>query len=148
MACTTTRFEKITPTPPPKHELVFDRETGLTWPVEFSVERLTFAQAEKYIAELNAKRHCGFDDWRMPTRVELLTLVDDTRHSPAIDSDAFPGTPSEYFWTATPYAADPKTYAWVVGFGGGYSLYDNRGSSGRVRAVRGPARQFSASLEG
>lgn len=142
-----TRFEKITPTPPPAHEIVRDALTGLEWSVEFSAERLTFAQAEAYIAELNAENHLGYRDWRFPSRVELLSIVDDTRHSPAIDTDAFPGTASEWFWTATPYAADPKSYAWVVRFSNGHSCESRRGYTYRVRAVRGPARQFSASLE-
>jgi len=140
------RFEKIIPAPPPKHKLVFDRETGLTWPVEFSAKGLDDEQTERYIADLNARKHGGFDDWRVPTRVELLTIVDDTRHSPTIDADAFPGTPSAWFRTATPYAADPKTYAWFVLFGLGASGDGHRDGVGRVRAVRGPSRQSSASL--
>lgn len=131
------RFEKIIPVPPPNHEIVRDNATGLMWPVEFSPKRLTFAEAEKYVAELNAKRHCGFDDWRLPTRVELLTLVDDTRCDPAIDTDAFPGTPIEYFWTGTDYAGDNKNnYTWLVHFYGGGSGLSGRYDSNRVRAVR------------
>lgn len=80
---TTPRFEKVIPTPPPKHEIVRDNATSLTWPVEFSSSRLTFEQAEKYIATLNADKYQGFDDWRLPTRVELLALIDDTLHNPA-----------------------------------------------------------------
>ena len=141
------RFDKIVPTPPPKHEVVLDNVTGLMWPVEFSSKRLTFAEGEKYIAELNANKHCGYSDWRLPTRAELLTLVDDTRCDPAIDTDAFPGTPSEYFWTGTDYAGDKKNYAWVVYFHYGHSYLHHRDGNYRVRAVRGPARQSSASLD-
>lgn len=134
------RFEKIIPAPPPNHEIVRDNATGLIWPVEFSAKRLTFAEAERYVAELNAKKHCGFDDWRLPTRVELLTLVDDTRCDPAIDTDAFPGTPSEYLWTGTDYAGAKKNYAWVVHFHCGSSDIGYRyDASYRVRAVRGGA---------
>ena len=35
----------------------------------------------------------GHDDWRLPTRIELVSLVDFTRSSPAIDVQAFPDTP-------------------------------------------------------
>lgn len=129
------RFEKITLVPPPKHELVRDTATGLTWAVAFS-ERLTFEQAEQYIAALNSRKHCGFDDWRLPTRVELLTLVDDARCDPAIDTDAFPGTPSEHFWTSTDYAGDRKNYSWVVDFGFGYASIGDRAYKNRIRAVR------------
>lgn len=135
---TAPRFEKITPTPPPKHEIVRDALTGLEWQAIPFDGRMTWADAEK---ACRALRLGGHDDWRLPTRAELLSIVEDTRHNPAIDIDAFPGTPSEWFWTATPYAGDPKSYAWVVDFGYGSSGLDGRGGSGRVRAVRGPARQ-------
>ncbi len=133
------RFEKIIPSQ--KHELVRDPATGLTWPVEFSAKRLTFADAEKYVAELNTKKHCGFDDWRMPTLQELESIRDLSRINPAIDTDAFPNTPSDWFWTSTPYAGDPKNYAWVVGGYDGNSALTSRDGYHRVRAVRGPARQ-------
>ena len=126
------RFEKIAPVQ--------------MWSPEFSAKRLTFADAHKHIAELNAKKHCGFDDWRMPTRSELMSLVDETRCNPAIDPDAFPGTPSESFWSSTEYAGDKKNYVWIVSFLDGYSYICLRNYGNRVRAVRGPARQSSASL--
>lgn len=132
------RFEKIVPVPPPKHEIVRDTATGLMWAVAFS-DPLDYAEAEKYVAELNAKKHCGFDDWRLPTRVELLTLGDDTRYAPAIDTDAFPGTPSEWFWTGTDYAGDKNMYAWAVGFGVGHIHTFGHSNSYRVRAVRSAA---------
>jgi hypothetical protein len=42
--------------------------------------------------------------WRLPTVTELVSLVDRTssRTDPAIDAEVFPGTISDYFWTATP----------------------------------------------
>jgi hypothetical protein len=132
------RFEKIIPVPPPKHEIVRDNTTGLEWQAIPFDKRMTWKDADKACRVL---RLGGHEDWRLPTRAELLTLVDDTRVSPAIDTDAFPGTPEEWFWTATPYAGNPDTYAWVVYFDGGYSSISNRGYSDRVRAVRGPARQ-------
>ena len=137
------RFQKIVPTPPPVHETVVDTTTGLEWQAIPFADSMKHADAVQACAEL---RLGGHDDWRLPTRTELLTLVDDTRCSPAIDTDAFPNTPNTWFWTSTAYAGD-KDYAWVVGFDAGRSSFSDRGSSGRVRAVRGPARQSSASLE-
>lgn len=137
------RFQKIVPTPPPVHETVLATSTGLEWQAIPFAELMKHADAVQACAEL---RLGGHDDWRLPTRAELLTLVDDTRYLPAINTDAFPNTPNTWFWTSTAYAGD-KDYAWVVGFGNGYSDFYGRGANGRVRAVRGPARQSSASLE-
>lgn len=137
------RFQKIVPTPPPVHETVVDTATGLEWQAVPFAESMKHADAVRACAEL---RLGGHDDWRLPTRAELLTLVDDARYSPAIDTDAFPNTPSAWFWTSTAYAGGDD-YAWVVLFGGGRSGIDRRGDDCRVRAVRGPARQSSASLD-
>jgi hypothetical protein len=100
-------------------------------------ERMTWADAEKACREL---RLGGHDDWRLPTIAELLSIMDYTKSNPAIDTEAFPNTPSEWFWTATPYAGD-SDLAWFVDGNVGNSYIDRRGDDLRVRAVRGPARQ-------
>lgn len=82
----------------------------------------------------------GFNDWRCPERAELLLLVDDTKHDPAINTDAFPGTKSDWYWTNTAYAGSPSDGAWLVSFGGGDSSVDYRDNfNGFVRAVRSVA---------
>ena len=66
---------------------------------------------------------------------ELLSIVDYSRTSPAIDTDAFQ-CESSWYWTATPYAGSPADYAWFVYFDGGNSSYSGRTGGGYVRAVR------------
>ena len=39
--------------------------------------------------------------WRLPTITELLSIVDSTRGSPAIDLTVFPGTASDDYWSST-----------------------------------------------
>lgn len=75
--------------------VVTDDVTGLMW--QRSV-------ASSYAWEA-AVAHCDslslgdYDDWRLPSRIELVSLLDHTRSSPVIDVTAFPNTPSAYFWT-------------------------------------------------
>ena len=84
----------------------------------------------------------GFDllchtDWRLPEISELLTIVDYSKNSPAIDSALFPDTKNDWYWTNTAYAGSPSDCAWYVGFLDGYSYCDGRDFSvGFVRAVR------------
>jgi hypothetical protein len=74
--------------------------------------------------------------WRLPTRAELLTLVDPTKYNPAIDATAFPSTPSDYFWSSSAYAGSSGN-AWYVYFYNGYSNnVDVTSNTYRVRCVR------------
>jgi hypothetical protein len=131
------------PSAPPRFTvtdgMVHDAHTGLTW----SQDDLTSEGVphKKAAEACKALRLGGYEDWRLPTRVELLTLVDDTRHDPAIDTEAFPSCKSSGYWTSTAWAASSSDCAWIVYFGYGYSGGDNRDSGYRVRAVRGPAGQ-------
>ena len=54
---------------------------------------------------------------------------------PPITSEAFPGAPSEFFWSSTTYAENPA-YAWDVSFSTGFSSCPSVNGSSRVRCVR------------
>jgi Protein of unknown function (DUF1566) len=59
----------------------------------------------------------------VPSRIELVSLVDFTRSRPAADV-AFSQTPITapyYFWTSSPSTFAPNS-VWVVNFSGGTSL--------------------------
>ncbi|MBD9368821.1 DUF1566 domain-containing protein [Xanthomonas sp. XNM01] len=121
------------------HVAVIDHTTGLMWAVESlgdptdSDTGLDHAASEERCAEL---RLLGFDDWRLPTRAELVGLVDDTRHEPAIDTALFPRVKPRWHWTSTP-AAWSSASAWLVYFYDGYVNYDlRRYSLGFALAVR------------
>ncbi|HET6807222.1 MAG TPA: DUF1566 domain-containing protein [Frateuria sp.] len=116
------------------HAAVIDQRTSLMWTAG-ELGELTYADAEARIAALNAERFLGFDDWRLPTIPELFGLVDHSRTSPAIDTDAFPGAESDWYWSSTTCAWSSGC-AWVVGFDDGYVNSNHRASGAFVRAVR------------
>lgn len=117
---------------------VIDHAGGLEWQREPFPDEMTWEEADKACRALQLGGHA---DWRLPTRIELLTLVDDTRYEPAIGTEHFPDTPSIWFWTATPAARNPSGFAWLVSFLSGDSSSVHRDLSLRVRAVRGTSRQ-------
>ena len=56
---------------------------------------------------------CGFSDWRVPTLMELDSIVDAGRINPSTDSNYFPNTRSSWYWSSSPYAY-MSTHAWIV----------------------------------
>lgn len=88
----------------------------LEWsPTLCNGERVTYEKAEKAIAELG-------DGWRLPTRVELISIMDLSRYDPCIYTEKFPDTKSEPYWSSTPTAWNSSD-VWVVYFYLGYLGY-------------------------
>ena len=97
---------------------VRDNVTDLVWQKAVTTtQAFTWTAAIDYCAGLTLAGRT----WRLPTRIELLSLVDFTRTSPAINTTAFPGLPGgKYHWTASPWvvsqiATKPQD-SWIVNF--------------------------------
>jgi hypothetical protein len=112
---------------------VIDSTTGL----EFVAHPLT-ATPVSHQAAIDAAANCrvgGHTDWALTTRQELLSLVDLSRYSPAIDTNAFPGFPSDWFWTSD-LCAWSSASAWDVNFNSGGVYDSHRYGGGFALAVR------------
>lgn len=85
----------------------------------------------------NSEVLCGFSDWRVPTTRELRSLVNMDRSGPAIDTNYFPNTPAENFWSSSPSIIFSPNSAWNVNFNLGHqNSFAMRTELGRVRLVR------------
>jgi len=111
---------------------VLDRVTGLMWQRRVDPGNVTFDEANAKCERLDVR---GLRDWRLPSRIELVSIVDLAETQPSIDRDAFPRTPSDWFWTSS-VSADSPTAAWYVYFYFGYPKADERRSKFSVRCVR------------
>ncbi|MBK9443627.1 MAG: DUF1566 domain-containing protein [Comamonadaceae bacterium] len=90
---------------------------------------------DAYIAALNAAGLCGetANDWRLPTRRELLGIVHNGMTTPpAIDVNYFPATQNSGYWTS-----DYETgWGWYVYFNDGITNVGRKTNSNYVRLVR------------
>lgn len=53
-----------------------------------------------YVQTVNQQGLCGYKDWRLPTQEQLQSIVDYGRSYPAIDTNYFPYTQAEGYWTS------------------------------------------------
>jgi len=72
--------------------------------------------------------------WRLPNTKELRGIADESRFKLAIDTDAFPGTPPEHFWTSERINNE---YAYAVNFYNGFHYDRYLTNAHHVRLVRG-----------
>lgn len=138
-----TRYDASTDT-------ITDKATGLFW--KRCAEGLsgadcatgtaltgTWADALARVAAVNAAPAtlgAGSSDWRLPNRNELATLVERKCTNPAINSVIFPRTPSQSFWSSTPYALN-AALAWFVDFNSGDVGPAFKTGTRNIRLVRG-----------
>jgi hypothetical protein len=115
-------------------KVVVDRATGLMWQQSGSPEYMDYANAEKYIRDLNNQRFASYNDWRLPTLEEAMSLMESKKHGNLYIDPLFDQT-QMWIWTADKESAG---VAWVVYFGNG-SCHRNDVDfrSHYVRAVRG-----------
>lgn len=99
-----------------------------------------------YVAAVNAAALCGYTNWRMPTKAELLTInkvanggLGNYGSGVGIDGDVtawFPNTSNGMTWTSTPYPNGVEDGANMVSFGGSGHFGWGRNSPLKVRLVR------------
>lgn len=117
-----------------------DNVTGLIWEVKTpgnANDSFNFADASDVHADaVNAAELCGFNDWRVPSRRELLSIVHfGAASSPRIDTTFFPNTVGSFYWSSDIFAPDPAN-AWFVLFNNGPSNASNQTNVNHVRLVR------------
>lgn len=62
------------------NKVVFDETTGLTWERFRSPDPISYDDVTKHIGTLNQAGYCGFNDWRLPTLEEAMSLMEPRRH--------------------------------------------------------------------
>ncbi len=114
--------------------MIQDPKSSLMWEDTSHVResKITQIRAREYCSELKLG---GFEDWRLPTIQELLTIIDYTRTSPAILS-AFSYTEDESFYWSKTRVADEDDAFWGVNFKRGASSKASEYYDRYVRCVR------------
>lgn len=113
-------------------KVVIDEATGLMWQQSGSNEFMTYDKVLTYIDQLNRDKFAGFDDWRLPTLEEAMSLMEPEEKDNNLYIDPVFHANQRWILTSDQNRA---SVAWFVGFAFGLcGFYDVGGIY--VRAVR------------
>ena len=119
-----------------KDGTITDNKTGLVWIKDHDAisgfnKRMNWTEAIEACKNLD---YAGHKDWRLPTREELESILDLTKHEPAADP-VFKTHTDDWYWTSTPTAWS-RGGAWYVGFSSGHVGGYGKDVGNYVRPVR------------
>jgi hypothetical protein len=115
--------------------IVVDRTSGLMWEQTGSgrIVQGGRAGALAYAQSLNSRRFGGFDNWRLPTLEEALSLLAAERTAEFHLSPVFNAASAAFIWTVDD-AAEGR--GWVVYYHDGFADEESHDFNAYVRAVR------------
>jgi hypothetical protein len=119
---------------------VTDNVTGLVWQKDVTSSTYGQAAAVFYCSGLNLANH---DDWRLPSVIELVSVVDPGRFGPSIDETYFPSTSPSPFWSSSVSPLMPGD-GFDVPFDAGNVSSDDVSSLFNARCVRSAVMAGSA----
>lgn len=127
-------------------ETVLDRLTGLVWCRNANLNEFpaSWQQALELIAVMNTAAACGYRDWRLPNRHELLSLISYQAKKPALpENHPFTNVFLGWYWTSSTAAIHPA-YAWYVHLEGGRMFYGRKDQEYLFWPVRGSSEVLAA----
>jgi hypothetical protein len=101
--------------------VVRDRLTGAVWSGNANLPEfpLTWHEAQAFIADMRARHEYGRDDWQLPSRRLLFSLISHQQINPALaEGHPFRNVFTGYYWSAET-CRRLRNQAWYVHLGGG-----------------------------
>ncbi|MFY8274111.1 DUF1566 domain-containing protein [Pseudoalteromonas sp. SSDWG2] len=102
---------------------------------------------QRYVDEVNATNYCGGSNWRIPTYVELISIIDYQRHGQAqmLSPDFFPNLPDvnvlghlNYWTSRTSVDGQSLSQAFTIDMRSANDLAYPKANTAYVRLVRNP----------
>ena len=125
--------------------VIHDKITGLYWESkstnkdseQFYRRQMDWEEfSADYITKLNESQFGGFDDWRVPTKHELRSLVNYATVNPAFPQDIFTNLLPDDYWCGNGYGMRDDC-GWVLNLGLGAATAKHKTAMSYGVAVRG-----------
>ena len=113
--------------------VVLDHATGLMWQQSGSPNYVTYAAAESYVREKNNERFAGFNDWRLPTLEEAMSLMEREQKNGDLYIDPVFDRTQSWIWTSD---KSSESSCWVANFNYGRCYVPHVDYDYYVRLVR------------
>ena len=139
------KFLNLSESKPEEIVIVRDSQTELDWEVKsfdssderFFKRLMTWEEFKNYVGYLNEISYGGFNDWRVPSKHELRSLVNYAGINPAYQKEFFKSvTPDDYWCGENPFGPRPDC-AWVMNLNVGSTTAKNQTLQSYGLAVRG-----------
>lgn len=130
---------------PEEITVIRDTQTDLDWEVKsvepkdkrFFKRLMTWSEFKNYVNYLNEISYGGFNDWRVPSKHELRSLINYSGIDPTFNKEIFKTvTPDDYWCGAEPFGPRPDC-GWVINFNIGSTTAKNQALQSLGLAVRG-----------
>ncbi len=110
---------------------------GQSWDGETCTGNASTYSWQAALVEAQNKSYAGYNDWRLPNKNELLSILEQRCESPSINSTVFPSTPSNLFWSSSPLVFY-SNQVWFINFADAdvSTGNDEAGTTVSVRLVR------------
>lgn len=115
-------------------KIIFDHTSHLMWQQHGSLESMSFEQAMHWIEELNRIGYGNFNNWRLPTLEEAMSLMKREKNNGSLFKDHIFSQKQSEIWTSD--LTENQTMAWVVFFTYGSCYVSCFDLNNYVQAVR------------
>lgn len=126
-------------------DYIFDAKTNLYWEVKsfdsndarYFKKKMTWEEFNgEYIKTLNEKNYGGFNDWRVPSKIEMRSLVNHDKINPAYNTEIFQSLLADNYWCGVSYGMR-EDCGWVINLNIGAETTQNKTLKSYAVAVRG-----------
>ena len=117
-------------------EFVIDKTTGLMWQRGVSDAKSNRKDVIEYMNKLNRDNFAGYNDWRLPTLEELMSLMEPRQNKDGAYINALFYKQQIYVWSRDTLETAPRVWAVSFYFAECYSMRVRGDSLSGVRFVR------------